>query len=230
MDAVQRPLERFVSTAEKPMPPANGVREGTARSRSGRATARRILDAARELLRTQGHARFSMRNVAEQAGLHLANVQYYYPRREDLIRAMLLDIGERYAAVYAAALADAPAEPEEQFRIVLEFNLQDIRERSTRQYFIQLWALLESHGGASGRLLRDLYVTDIQQLGERIAAMHPELPEAEIKQRATLLAAMIEGLMVVGASPDGSEEEWQQLMERAKLLGFAIANGIATGS
>ena len=57
-------------------------------SARGNDTAARIVLAARELLMNEGYAQFSMRNVAARAGLHLANVQYYYKTREDLVRAL----------------------------------------------------------------------------------------------------------------------------------------------
>ena len=67
-------------------------------SEQGKATAQRVIDAARELLMTKGHAQFSVRNVAAQAELHLANVQYYFPTRDDLVRAIVKDIDARYRA------------------------------------------------------------------------------------------------------------------------------------
>ena len=80
--------------AAKKRPTRNrATRAGTAKHRAGKATAQKILDAARDLLTERGQSNFSMRNVAEAAGLHLANVQYYYPKRDDLVRAMLLDTG-----------------------------------------------------------------------------------------------------------------------------------------
>ena len=74
-------------TADRPDAAAAGVREGTALSPAGKATAKRIIDAARDLITERGNTQFSMRNVAEHAGLHLANVQYYFPRRDDLVHA-----------------------------------------------------------------------------------------------------------------------------------------------
>src|SRR5215510_14799166 len=76
------------------------VRSGTGTRRSGQAAARRILRSAHALLAKSGPAQFSMRNVAAQAGLHLANVQYYFPTRDALMRAILADTGARYRTAY----------------------------------------------------------------------------------------------------------------------------------
>jgi AcrR family transcriptional regulator len=206
------------------------LRRGTATSRSGKATAARIVSAARELLATRGYAQFSMRNVAAKAGLHLANVQYYFPRRDNLVHALLIDTGERYRATYAACLDGAPSDPAERFKIILRWNLKDVTSRATRQFFVQLWALLMALDGHTGRLLDELYATDIAQLGECIAAMDPGLPAREIRRRATILAALIEGLMVVSGSRSAREPEMAQVIERAFAVGLRIARGLAVKS
>ena len=65
---------------------------GTASRRANNETAGRIVLAARELLMDEGYAQFSMRNVAARAGVHLANVQYYFKTREDLVVARIRKI------------------------------------------------------------------------------------------------------------------------------------------
>ncbi len=181
-----------------PSPAAKGgVRRGTATRRAGRETAARLVTAARELLETENYERFSMRSVAERAGVSLANLQYYFPRREDLAKALFNDVAARYTAAYEECLARAPEDPVERFRLVLRWNMEDIGKKSTRQFLIQFWALLGSLDDFKGRYLRDVYSVDIGQLGEHIGAIHAGMDEREISQRATLIAAMIEGLMVV---------------------------------
>lgn len=201
------------------------ARRGTATSRTGQATVKRIIRAARQLLITRGHAEFSMRNVAAKAGLHLANVQYYFPRRSDLVHALLIDTGERYRATFASCLAAAPPDPVERFRAIMRWNLQDIATRATQRFFIQLWTLLMAVDRHSGRLLDECYATDITLLSERIAEMQPGLPATEVRRRATLIASLIEGLTVVRGSHGADEPEMARILERAVALGVQIASG-----
>jgi len=56
-----------------------------------------------------------MRNVADRAGVSLANLQYYFTRRKDLAQAILQDVGDSYRAAYDECLAAAPDSPEERF-------------------------------------------------------------------------------------------------------------------
>ncbi len=212
-------------TADRPDAAAAGVRKGTALSPAGKATAKRIIDAARDLITERGNTQFSMRNVAEHAGLHLANVQYYFPRRDDLVHALFIDTAERYQAAYEKCLATAPDDPFERFKIILRYNMRDVMNRKTRQFFIQLWPLLESLDGHTGRLLREFYAIDIAQLGELISQMNPTVPRDEIERRATLLAAFIEGLLVVHVAQSGRKSDRDALIEHAFAVGLSIANG-----
>lgn len=204
---------------------AIAVRRGTGTRHSGRTSAQRILASAHALLAGGDHEQFSMRNVAARAGLHLANVQYYFATRDDLICALFEDIGHRYREAYRQCLASARPERRARFDTVLAFNFQDIGRRSTRHYFIQLWALLDRLDGNTGRRLSELYAIDIAQLSERIAEIDPRAGRSVVRRRATLLAAMIEGLMIVQGAHSAMERERRALMREARRLGFAIALG-----
>jgi AcrR family transcriptional regulator len=216
-------LARAVLAVDDAAP--GSVREGTATRRAGKETARRILAAARSLLTSEGYAQFSMRNVAEAASLRLANLQYYFPRRDDLVRAILADTGDMYAEAYERVLDGASDDPTERFKIVLDYQLKDIFVPETRRYFIQLWALLNSIDDASGTLIGELYAYDIGPLGECIQAMYPKLDKREVAERARLLAATIEGLMIVRGEISMEKKQGQALFEKAYRLGLAIACG-----
>jgi AcrR family transcriptional regulator len=173
----------------------------------------------------EGYAHFSMRNVASRAGMHLNNVQYYFKTREHLVRALLEDTGSRYRASYDKLLAVAPAEPAVRFNALIEFSLQDISTWETRRFFIQLWALLITLDDRSGSLLDDLYAIDIEQLSGFIAELVPDTAPAEIRRRASVLAAMIEGMVVVRGAHTRNASEMKRLMARAHAVAMQIALG-----
>lgn len=201
-------------------------KRGPAGRRAGNDTAARIVVAARELLMNEGYAQFSMRTVAARAGLHLANVQYYYKTREDLVKALLEDTGARYRASYDTLLAQTPVDRLARFKAIIEFNLKDIATSETRRYFIQLWALLTEIDGPAGHLMNDLYAIDIQQLSGCIAELVPGTETAEVRRRASVLAAMIEGLVVVRGAHSRNPAELKRLMSRAHAVAMQIALGL----
>lgn len=204
------------------------VRTGTATRAAGRTTVRKIIAAAKNLLRREGYAQFSMRTVADAAGVHLANLQYYFPRRDDLVRAILTDTGNSYQRAYDDLLKDAPADPVARFKIVLRYQIEDIFVAETRQFFVQLWALLSTIDETPGELLGELYAIDVAQLGACIQALEPTLSRSEAKQRATLLAALVEGLMIVRGPVTNKGRAGKLLSENAFRLGIHIARAASS--
>jgi AcrR family transcriptional regulator len=173
------------------------VRRGTATTDSGKATVAKILAVARELLVEESSLEFSMRNIAARAELRLANVQYYFPKRDDLVRALIVDTGRQYQRAYDELIAKLSGDPVDQYKAILRFNMRDTFKSATRNLFIQLWALFDKLDGHSGRLLGELYAINVSQLSECLARIHPDRSAADIKRRATLVAALTEGLMIV---------------------------------
>ena len=49
----------------------------------------------------------------------------------------------------------------------------------------------------SGRYLEALYAYDLEILSKPIAALHSNLAKAEVRDRALLIASLVEGLMVL---------------------------------
>ncbi len=200
------------------------VRKGTATRRAGAETAAKLIATAHDLLETEPLARFTMRNVAEKAGVSLANLQYYFPRREDLVHAMSVDLDQRYRQAQEAVLSGIRVDsPLKRFKSVLRYQLEDIKLRKTRQFFIQYWALLGSMDEFEGEYLRDLYKYDIAQINEHLAALRPNLPEKKLVERSTLIAAMIEGLMLMLGGEDDNEQTAANLVDAAFENALAIA-------
>lgn len=214
----------MTNSSQRPRPLAVPT-ENRGVNRKGNDTSKRIIDAAREVLMSAGHAQFSMRNVAITAGLHLNNVQYYFRTRDDLVRALMHDTEARYLAAYEACLAAAPPDRIERFKAVLDFNLGDVANPATRQFMIQMWALLNSLDRHTGELLDEFYAMDIGALTERIAEIDPDAAPAEIRRRATMLAAMLEGLIVVRGAHSSNAAEMKRLTRYAHAMGLQIALG-----
>jgi AcrR family transcriptional regulator len=203
----------------------SAMRTSGAASRPPKETARRIVEVARAVLMNKGYAQFSMRNVAAEAGMRLANVQYYFPTRGDLVRALMQDTQEHYLAAYRECLIKAPPDRHERFKAFLEFNLCDVANPETRRFFTQLWALLDTLEAEAGQLLNEFYEMDIAALSERVAELDPDCSAGEVRRRATLLAAMIEGLVIVRGAHSANPAEIKRLTARARTVAMQIALG-----
>src|SRR5687768_1274135 len=74
-----------------------------------------ILAAARELLAGEIGEQFTLRNVADQVGMRLSHLQYYFATKGDLVRALLGSVAAEYSARTADVLAQVPNTPTARF-------------------------------------------------------------------------------------------------------------------
>ena len=121
-----------------------GKRSGTAVRAKGQKRVTDIFNAARAVLIEDGYTQFSLRNIASRAGIHLSNLQYYFPGKDKLIHGLLEFIANSYDEKYSELFNNLPSDPELRFQAVIKHLLADIKDAKTRRFFIQLWALLES--------------------------------------------------------------------------------------
>lgn len=200
--------------------------KGTAIRSGGKATAQRIVQAAQDSLSGDGIRDFTMRGIAKRAELRLANVQYYFPTMNDLILALIDFIVERYREAYAQIAKDELA-PRDHLRMIVELNLEDITNISTRRLFINLWPLLETESDFTGDLTHKLYSVQFDLLKQRILAIHPSLPTEEAVRRAKVISALIEGLFVTLPPTRESQDSITDIRGRVLDLCLKIADGEA---
>jgi len=174
------------------------ARRPAARGAKGRARIETILVAARAVLIEKNYTHFSLRNIAAAAGIHLANLQYYFPTRDALIHALLDNIVKHYNDTEQACVASLPDVAYPRFCAMLDFLLSDIRDAQTRRLFIQLWALLDScDSTGEAKLLNSFSATYLTRIAGYLSELNPTLSPGQRRQRAAMIGAMIDGMMVM---------------------------------
>jgi AcrR family transcriptional regulator len=139
-----------------------------------------ILLAAEKLFAQRGYHAVTIRQIAEEAGVPLALVAYYYGPKHDLFHAVFAHwnqtIEERLAAL-ADAVRD-PADPQTLTHIVEAFVSPVIRMRSSPegQYYAQLVGReLAYNSEEADRVLRDFFDPMAHRF---IDALHHALPQS----------------------------------------------------
>ncbi|SHG37605.1 TetR/AcrR family transcriptional regulator [Massilia sp. CF038] len=179
----------------------------------GRAQA--ILHAARALLAAEGYAGLSMRRVAADVGISLSNVQHYYQSKDALLEAVLLytmDLFQHKMDAIAAAMQDAS--PLERFLSTCDMFLDEITDPVTHAIFFELWALASRNDFASG-LMDMMLARERKTIFNMIRSLNPTLGDEETMQRAILMVAQVEGLMLFRLNK--SERRAQFLAVRASM-------------
>lgn len=155
-----------------------------------------ILHAARSLLAAEGYAGLSMRRVAAEVGISLSNVQHYYQSKDALLEALLLytmDLFQKKMDGISAAMTSASRI--DQFLSTCDMFLEEITDPVTHAIFFELWALASRNAFAS-RLMDKMLARERKAIFNLIRGLNPDIGDEEYMQRAILMVAQIEGLML----------------------------------
>jgi len=176
-------------------------RPGTAVLARGRQTAESILDAATAILIEEGPARLTTRRVAARAGIRPGNLQYYYPAKHDVLRAVLERYLDRALHAVETRVAAAGGSPESRLQSALTALLADHESSTSCRFFWELWAL-----AARDSTVADAMSVFYERYWRRVVQMlldvQPALRRPRAERRAALFIAMLEGLTLFRSRRD----------------------------
>ena len=162
----------------------------------GLSRAHAILQAARALLAAEGYAGLSMRRVAQDAGMSLSNVQHYYGSKERLLEALLLTTMDEFQAKMDRIAVTMAGRPQvERFLSTIDMFLDEITEPVTHAIFFEIWALASRHPFASD-LMGRMMARERKAIYGLIRGLNPAIGDDDYMERAVLIVAQVEGLML----------------------------------
>lgn len=189
----------------------------------GWGRAQGILQAARELLASEGHAGLSMRRVAQAAGMTLSNVQHYYASRDLLLEALLQTILDEFQSKMDRISAEMRERPRlERFLSTADMFLEEVTDPVTHAIFFEIWALASRNPFASN-LMDKMLGRERKTVYNLIRGLNPAIPDEEYMQRAILMVAQIEGLMLFRLNSTTRREQFMAVRGavRKALLNLA---------
>ena len=156
----------------------------------GKERINNILDAATALLIDSGYSNFSMRKVADSAGIKLGNLQYYFPSKNMLVSAML----DRTIQVYLDEFDEIRTHgtPEQQFRELIQHVITDLSSKQTTQFFPELWSM-SNHDKEVTAAMEQMYGRYRLIMGDIIAELNPKLNAKQVAKLALFFSASVEG-------------------------------------
>jgi AcrR family transcriptional regulator len=162
------------------------------RSGKGQHTALAILLAAETLLVHEGYHNFSLRKVAANADLTLGNLQYYFPTKDSLIKAMLDNCIQRYLDMFEEIRSVAGTDPEQQFEALIEAILHDLNSKRTTVFFPEVWSLA-NHDDHATEFMDAMYGRYRAVLIEVMSQINPDLSAAQLMRLAVFISSSMEG-------------------------------------
>ncbi len=168
-------------------------------TRKGHDRATRILNTTIEIIVDNGLMGLSLRQVAQRCEMSLSNVQYYFATKEHLITGLASHILNRYEEVFRDLVGACPLSPEHQYKRVISFLLDDVKNPTTNAIFFQLWSFAQHSSFVNNELYR-MYAFQRRWFEELMEKINPSAGTRKIALRAALITCQIEGLMVLLAS------------------------------
>lgn len=172
----------------------NQTKSGT--YKRGKQSAADILNAASQLLIDAGYHNFSLRRVADAAGISLGNLQYYYPNKDSLVEAMLDNTIQAYLNDFEEIRHSGS--PREQLSAMIQHVVSDLGNKTTTIFFPELWSL-SNHDKKITKYMDKMYAKYRQYYVEIIAEINPNLSADQVQRLALFFSASLEGhTMFVG--------------------------------
>ena len=193
-------------------PPRGKTSQTTAH---GLARAEEILAAAHEVFVAEGYGGFSVRSVAARVGVSLSTVQHYFPSRELLVEAMLLESAARYQRAIDAIVQAMPrASKIDQFMAAMDMFLAEMKNPAVADGLVQMWAAARVDGGAAQTVAR-IQKRERKTVATLLAGTAPAWGAAEREARAALIVAQIEGLVLQHAGLRGTSPQAMAALDAA---------------
>lgn len=178
---------------ERKRAPADAAPEGERHLRAqGVRTRNAIIGVAKQLLLEGGSLEFTLREVALRAGISISNLQYYFPTRLSVLRAVMEPVVHAYLSKLRQALdADGPASVMIEALIQHGFNDAKNAERTALWWHFVSLAAIDPE---CSQLLDEWYEEVTSGIANFIRLADPECKPADSMHRATLIVAMVDGL------------------------------------
>jgi AcrR family transcriptional regulator len=189
----------------------------------GYERAGRILATARLLLAGEGYAALSMRSVAQQAGVSLSTVQHYYPSREALIEALLLQTFDSYQAAIDQRIARiGDGSKLDLFKAVIEYFLEELSDQVSTGLFFEISALANRHAFAS-HVFDTMLTRARKTLRNLIREMAPHMTSQQCEVRGALIVSQMIGLLLFISDVRPKHKELAELRREAGAAIMRIA-------
>lgn len=158
-----------------------------------------ILDAAIALLVAEGGESFSMNKVANKANISLGNLQYYFPKKTDLIQGMLRNMLDIDLEKLEAVARDTDNDALSRFNVLIDSLLESNNNIEDAKVVTHLWSV--SLYNQELNKIHDNWYSEYRVLMMHILVeLNPKRSKAQLHSVTVLIISLIEGsCMLTGA-------------------------------
>ena len=200
------------------------ARQTKARYAPGLATFEEIVRAAEQVLVESGHAALSLRRVAEECGLKIGNLSYYFPAKHDLIKALLDSIIVKYQSAMDQLESIETRDPRSILEEYMFHWMRGNEDPRTSRIYTEIWSMGNNDAHVREELTK-FYAHGQQRVGRILARINPDLSEAELGALALFTISTMEGLMVFA---NKEQSAWSQMPRLAAYATRSVLDLVET--
>jgi len=186
------------------------------------ATIERIIDAAQQVLITQGSVGFSMRRVAEAAAISPGNLTYHFPSKGELLQAVVTQLVKDFTSQFEGFLAESESSTGQELQTLVRWLLTDAITAQTMRISRELWAMA-LHDTAVQAAFDDLYDILMEKVVQLLRRSQPNADETSLREMVLFLGLISEGSIVLY----GTRRERTVPFERAVELTISVLGTLA---
>lgn len=158
----------------------------------GESSREHILTVAETILRRDGYHAFTTRRVAQESGISVGNLTYYFPTKTTLVEAVMDAVYRRYKQRLDKILTDSDFDRPDSLMELVPWLLRDAIVDETRDLFLELWVMAKHHDFGS-KILTRLYDDVARTIARILEVKHPNHSEQELIAISYLLLTLSEG-------------------------------------
>jgi len=192
------------------------IKRARTRYAPGAASLEQIIRAAEHVLVEKGHAALTLRAVADECGLQLGNLTYYFPTKQALVKALKDSIIAQYARDMAEIELQNPADSKALLKSLMLHWMRDNYTHRTSRLYVELWSMANNDPGIRSTLNRTAYANSRKRFRAVFKGINAELKENELSALVIFTISMLEGIMVL-ANMDKPDSIYMPM-----LAGYAI--------
>ena len=181
-----------------------------------------ILEVAKRVIINEGFGQFSSRYVADQSGIRLATLQYYFPTKDELFRAAFEDaVAKERERIDTVVSEDTLKTPGTMLKSRLIGHLRAEQNPETTGIFYQLWAQAYMDEFAR-KLMDEFYDRNLNLLTDLVAAFNTDLKPLESKRRALMVLAFLEGMTLFMGENKADRPEMEDIETQVLNMIFVM--------
>jgi len=172
-------------------------------SRIRKTMAAAILTAAANELIEKGYAQFSLRGVAAAAGMSLSTLQYHFKSFDEMLAATIKFLLDGYHDGAEAVLKQQSRSTHDSLANLITYSLQQVKSPRLTVASTESWAFAQRNTMAR-EAMQVGYERYLSLFMAAIRPLNPRLSESQVRSRAALIGAQIDGLLLYtfeGAPP-----------------------------